>query len=195
MPNLGNSDRIISYLPLSHIAAQLLDIHCPLMTGTQCFFAMPDALRGSIGVTLKEVKPTVFFGVPRVWEKIYDKMQIVAKSTKGLKKKIGAFAKKRAAGHWEAHQYGGSKKSPRFYGLSQKILGKIKQALGLEEVSQIMIMHANMDVLAMSIHSGGYCIPIHLCIKHGALIYMHISSLYLVHSVLRFCCTYRGQNP
>ena len=136
MDKLDNSDRLITYLPLSHIAAQLLDIHCPIMTGSQVFFAMPDALRGSIGVTLKEVKPTIFFGVPRVWEKIYDKMQIVAKSTKGLKKKIGAFAKKRALAHWQAHQYGGSKKSPSFYGLSQKILGKIHMALGLQEVSQ-----------------------------------------------------------
>ena len=65
------SDIMISYLPLSHIAAQMLDIFSPIATGMPVYFAQPDALKGSLGATLKEVRPTVFFGVPRVWEKIY----------------------------------------------------------------------------------------------------------------------------
>jgi long-chain-fatty-acid--CoA ligase ACSBG len=68
---MDNTDHMISYLPLSHIAAQMLDLHMPLKTGTQIYFAQPDALKGSLGATLKDVRPTVFFGVPRVWEKIY----------------------------------------------------------------------------------------------------------------------------
>lgn len=68
---MNNADIMISYLPLSHIAAQMLDMHVPIKTGTQIFFAQPDALKGSLGATLKDVRPTVFFGVPRVWEKIY----------------------------------------------------------------------------------------------------------------------------
>lgn len=68
---MDGTDHMISYLPLSHIAAQMLDMHMPLKTGTQIYFAQPDALKGSLGATLKEVRPTVFFGVPRVWEKIY----------------------------------------------------------------------------------------------------------------------------
>lgn len=71
--NLYPTDCLISYLPLSHIAAQMLDMHTSLQTGLQIYFAQPDALKGSLGVTLKEVKPTIFFGVPRVWEKIYGK--------------------------------------------------------------------------------------------------------------------------
>ncbi len=36
---------LISYLPLSHIAAQMTDIFVPLMTGATVFFAQPDALK------------------------------------------------------------------------------------------------------------------------------------------------------
>lgn len=49
--------------------------------------------QGSLGDTLKEVRPTSFFGVPRVWEKMSERMQEVAKKTKGLKREIGAWAK------------------------------------------------------------------------------------------------------
>ena len=50
-------------------------------------FARPyDLKMGSIGDRLRTVEPTVFLGVPRVWEKIAEKMKAVGKSTKGLKK-------------------------------------------------------------------------------------------------------------
>lgn len=31
----------------------MLDVHCPIYTGARIFFAQPDALRGSLGITLK----------------------------------------------------------------------------------------------------------------------------------------------
>jgi acyl-CoA synthetase (AMP-forming)/AMP-acid ligase II len=73
---LDADDIIISYLPLSHIAAQQLDMYMPAITGCQVYFASPDALKGSLAGTLKEVRPTVFFGVPRVWEKFYGKKNV-----------------------------------------------------------------------------------------------------------------------
>ena len=54
-------------------------------------FADPSALQGSLINTLIEVKPTVFFSVPRVWEKIYDKMQEVAKANGTIKTHIGKY--------------------------------------------------------------------------------------------------------
>ncbi len=132
---LNSDDHSISYLPLSHIAAQLLDMHAPIYCGQQTWFAQPDALRGSLGKTLKEVRPTVFFGVPRVWEKIYDKMQEVAKSSTGMKKKISTWAKGKSTEYWDARQYGGDEHNPFLCGIAFKLLGKVRDALGLDRVS------------------------------------------------------------
>jgi len=132
---LDNNDCMISYLPLSHIAAQMLDMHCPMATGVQIWFAQADALRGSLGATLKEVRPTIFFGVPRVWEKIYDKMQEVAKSNTGIKKMLSTWAKEQAAQYWKAHEYKSSTSEPWFYSVAQILLGKVRVALGLDRVS------------------------------------------------------------
>jgi len=36
---------VVSYLPLSHVAAQIVDIYCPLMYAASVYFAQPDALK------------------------------------------------------------------------------------------------------------------------------------------------------
>lgn len=56
--------------------------------GGHLYFANPDALQGSLISTLREVRPTFFLGVPRVWEKIYEEMQKVAKSNGKIKTSI-----------------------------------------------------------------------------------------------------------
>jgi long-chain acyl-CoA synthetase len=63
----GPGDVALSYLPLSHIAEQVFSVHGHITAGYQLFFAesldkLPD--------NLKEAQPTVFFGVPRIWEKL-----------------------------------------------------------------------------------------------------------------------------
>lgn len=47
--------RFVSYLPLSHIAAQIVDIYVPLRQQSEVWFARPDALKGSLVQTLKAV--------------------------------------------------------------------------------------------------------------------------------------------
>ena len=51
----------VSFLHLSQIAAQMLDMHLPFASGTQVWFAQPDALGRSLGLTVKEVRSTIFF--------------------------------------------------------------------------------------------------------------------------------------
>ena len=60
--DLNHTDRAISYLPLSHIAAQLIDIFAMMQLGACSYFARPDALKGTLSDTMKEVRPTFFFG-------------------------------------------------------------------------------------------------------------------------------------
>lgn len=43
--------------------------------------------------TLKEVRPTAFMGVPRVWEKMQEKMKAVGAKSSTLRKKVAAWAK------------------------------------------------------------------------------------------------------
>lgn len=63
---LNHEERVVSYLPLSHVAGQLIDIYLTMYIGACAYFAQPDALKGTLTVTMKEVRPTLFFGVPRV---------------------------------------------------------------------------------------------------------------------------------
>ena len=72
--HISPEDTIISYLPLCHIAEKTCALYGPLTFGLNVHFAAPDALRGTLIVTLRQVGPTVFFGVPRIWEKIQERM-------------------------------------------------------------------------------------------------------------------------
>uniref|UniRef100_A0A8C5ZZU9 long-chain-fatty-acid--CoA ligase n=1 Tax=Marmota marmota marmota TaxID=9994 RepID=A0A8C5ZZU9_MARMA len=68
----GGEEVVVSYLPLSHIAAQMMDMWVPIKIGAVIYFAESDALKGTLVHTLKEIKPTIFLGVPRIWEKMHD---------------------------------------------------------------------------------------------------------------------------
>ncbi|XP_064244939.1 long-chain-fatty-acid--CoA ligase ACSBG1 isoform X2 [Passer domesticus] len=85
-------ESIVSYLPLSHIAAQIYDLWTGIKWGEQVYFAEPDALKGSLINTLKEVQPTSHMGVPRVWEKIMEKLKDVSAQSGFIKKKMLSWA-------------------------------------------------------------------------------------------------------
>jgi len=57
------------------VAAQMMDIYVPLTSVGVVHFADKDALKGSLRDTMKDVRPTIFIGVPRVWEKIHEKIK------------------------------------------------------------------------------------------------------------------------
>src|SRR3984957_19533886 len=59
--------RWVSYLPLAHIAERMFTVYLPIHTTGHVHFC-PDAAQ--LIQIIGEVRPTAFFGVPRVWEKI-----------------------------------------------------------------------------------------------------------------------------
>lgn len=179
-PYLNETDRIISYLPLSHIAAQLIDIYGGMATGWTTYFAQPDALKGSLGKTMVEVKPTFFFGVPRVWEKIYEKMQEIGSRTTGIKRDLASWAKGLGTAKNTAHQFGGNGGAPCGFGCANAlILGKIKQALGLERCKgcftaaapispEILNYFASLDIPVYEVFGQSECTGPHTVSVPGA---------------------------
>ncbi|OQV24216.1 Long-chain-fatty-acid--CoA ligase ACSBG2 [Hypsibius exemplaris] len=91
---LESKDEVfISYLPLSHVAAQMTDLYLPISSGGVVYFAQPDALKGTLVDTLKDARPTGFIGVPRVWEKMEEKMKAVSRGNSSTKQWIAKWAK------------------------------------------------------------------------------------------------------
>ena len=63
---VGADDRMLSYLPLAHVAERTLVQHGQLATGMQLFFA--ESL-DTFTQDLQRARPTAFFSVPRLWVK------------------------------------------------------------------------------------------------------------------------------
>jgi len=135
-----NYEKNVSYLPLSHVAANLVDLIIMMSCHGTTYFAEKTALKGTITHTLKEVQPTMFFGVPRVYEKIQEKMQEVGRANKGLKRQIGNWAKKtglkRNRTRIEQNRRqasGGLNDSLSFKIANKLVFEKVKTALGLNK--------------------------------------------------------------
>jgi len=139
IPQLSpDGERIISYLPLSHVAGMMVDIICPLMVtnpmGCCVHFARSYDLKTmTLGKRLAAVKPTLFLGVPRVWEKIQEKMQamVAANPPTGIALSVAKTGKKGLA-HQKNCQMGGSGEKECCHCLAEKVGATVRGKLGLE---------------------------------------------------------------
>ncbi|VEN60870.1 unnamed protein product [Callosobruchus maculatus] len=114
----------------------VVDIYITMSVGAAVYFADKDALKGSLIFTLQEAQPTRFLAVPRVWEKIYEKMQQVAAQNGYIKRTISAWAKSYALQH-HLDKINGVKSHSWGYTLASSVIfKKVKQALGLNRCTQ-----------------------------------------------------------
>ncbi|WP_288903798.1 AMP-binding protein [uncultured Sneathiella sp.] len=77
----GPEDEQLSFLPLCHVAERSFSVFLPLFAGSVINF-----VEGSDTVpeNIREVSPTVFFAVPRIWEKFYSAITLQLKEATAL---------------------------------------------------------------------------------------------------------------
>jgi long-chain acyl-CoA synthetase len=121
-------EQVITFLPLTHIFARMLQF-ASVAWGQSIYFSNPD----QVVAHLAEVKPTMFASVPRVLEKVYDKVLLGVRESEGLKKRIGTWALDLAGGYDLSKEKGGL--SPIKYALADKLVySKLREKLGLTRV-------------------------------------------------------------
>jgi long-chain acyl-CoA synthetase len=126
----------VSYLPYAHIAERALGIYLPQIQGAHLhLIADPAQLVAALG----EVRPTRFFGVPRVWEKIQTGINgLLAMETDEAKKAAVADAMATGLEYVTSLEYG-STTSPellaRFEAVDAAVLTPMKAMLGLDRVT------------------------------------------------------------
>jgi long-subunit acyl-CoA synthetase (AMP-forming) len=135
---VGAGDRLISYLPLSHIAEQVVSHLLSLATGACVHFA--ESLE-KLPENLREVRPHLFLGVPRVWEKIQAGMQAAGASASPLRRRIAAWARGVGLAGGYADQEG--RPRPWSYGLADHLVfSKVRQRLGFDEIRMLVVSAA-----------------------------------------------------
>ncbi len=121
----GPRDSSISYLPLSHITARALDYAMFFNSAQVAYCPQFEKLIQA----LKEVKPTVLVGVPRVYEKV--RQGVEGKSaTSPVKKRILAWAVGLGAGFREDIHAGRKPSSLRWKLADKLVYSKIREAFG-----------------------------------------------------------------
>ena len=128
-------DRITSFLPSAHIADRASAQYFQAMRGVQVTHVADPR---TVAAALPDCKPTIWFAVPRVWEKI--KMGVEAKmaaETSPVKKALGGWAMGLAAKNGQAKLAGKSLNpiDAIQFGLADKlVLSKVREALGMGEL-------------------------------------------------------------
>lgn len=154
---ISSEDCLVSYLPLSHIAEQMFSIHLPLTFGASIWFC--DDLK-KIKDALVAARPTIFLGVPRVWEKFKAALEIKLAEATGVKATI--VAKSRKAGIEAGYA---KLKTGQPFGFKANMANKLFQSklragLGLDRLRVAVVGAApvGLDVLEFFLSCG---IPIH----------------------------------
>lgn len=142
--DLVPSDRTISYLPLSHIAEQMFTIHAAITAAYQVYYAQYPP-QNHLNNNLKEVKPTVFFGVPRIFERFQAGVAAQFSQAEGLRARLIEWA--RGVGSQVTALRNQGQEPGALLALQHRIatslvFTRVKEGLGLSEVRSLIVSAA-----------------------------------------------------
>ena len=131
-------ERILSCLPLSHIAERNITCFQSVINGYITHFGEGlDTLRDDLTVA----RPTVIFGVPRVWEKFHEALQKRFADEEGVKKKLidwGLKVGREKVRRWQAGEKIGEWLNFRYHIADHLVFSKIREGVGLDEGNVIV---------------------------------------------------------
>jgi len=125
VPPVGEEGRALSYLPLCHIYERML-VYLYQYVGVSVYYADNPA---TVGENLRDIKPHILSTVPRLLEKVYERIINSGRKLKGIKKMIFFWAV-RVGMRYEMNGANGT-----YYALKLKIARKLvfnkwQEALG-----------------------------------------------------------------
>lgn len=125
------ADCTVSYLPLAHVAEQMLSIHVPITGGYPVWFAESlDKLKDA----LLAARPTIFLGVPRVWEKFHAALSTKLAAATGVKAKIIAWSRATGMRSGELRLTTGEPGGLRARLADRLFASKLQRKLGLDRL-------------------------------------------------------------
>lgn len=129
--------RMVSYLPLAHIAERVATHYLGTYLLGEIWYCPSIA---AVLEYIQAARPTVFFAVPRVYEKFHARLAAGFAEAEGIQGTLLSMALSQNEKRVEAEMNGGS--GPMLAGLLDKVvLSKVRERLGMQEV-QIAITAA-----------------------------------------------------
>ncbi len=122
--DVGPHDVAVSYLPLSHITARHVDYAFQYRGVTIAYCPQIENLPQA----LAEVRPTLFAGVPRVYEKVHNRVELEA--VRGAKRKIYRWAVRVGERNLPTVLEGRKPRSPAWRLADVLVFSKIRKGLG-----------------------------------------------------------------
>lgn len=127
LPKIDEDTRILSFLPICHIFERVL-IYIYQYAGTSIYFA--EAL-DKIGDNAKEIKPHLMSVVPRLLEKVFDKIMLKGEDLTGIKKALFFWAVSLGE-QWQPYGKNGGWYEFKLKIANKLIFSKWREALGGE---------------------------------------------------------------
>jgi len=131
--------RMISYLPSAHIADRWAGLYAQMIYGT-CIYCCPDP-RQMVAYSI-EVKPTVWGGVPRIWEKLKAAIEVgIAAEADEAKREATVAAIDLGRRRARAMMDGGvpAEFEAEWQRADEQVLSTIRAMLGLDEVESFVV--------------------------------------------------------